>query len=466
MQAIVNILIMVVILGVLISLHEAGHLGMAKLFKVYCFEYSIGFGPQFLHVKREGGETTFSLRAFPIGGFVSMYGEEGAVPEGVEEPPKERSLENKKLYQKILIMSAGVVVNYLLGLILLFVAVSCFPVYYQGYSFAYTSPSGYNVSSAYVIVDAGEDSQVRSYFASNPTLAEKDPNDYVVYLGPGYQPANSAVYRVFDGDVVVTIGAKETHYAAIYAPDSLTKTRDLLKDITLYPLKEVDGGFKETSAAYKEVGVPYEIDLNSDKSLLLKNLNPGEAKMSIDLTLLPKSEGSRGIAAKDFASSWENRLVINFQNITNDAKGWTPLGYETQVVAHHNDWNEAWAEWGERVPWANLAIIKGLASLFTPSGLKNVSGIVGMTAEVGTVMAMGGASMIFLYAGLISINLAFFNLLPFPGLDGWQILVSIVEGVSRKKIPAKAKGIASFVGLGLLVLLMVFVTIKDVMGLF
>jgi membrane-associated protease RseP (regulator of RpoE activity) len=53
MQVFLNILIMLVILAVLISIHEAGHLSMAKLFKVYCFEYSIGFGPKLLHVKRK-----------------------------------------------------------------------------------------------------------------------------------------------------------------------------------------------------------------------------------------------------------------------------------------------------------------------------------------------------------------------------------------------------------------------------
>jgi membrane-associated protease RseP (regulator of RpoE activity) len=55
-----------------------------------------------------------------------------------------------------------------------------------------------------------------------------------------------------------------------------------------------------------------------------------------------------------------------------------------------------------------------------------------MTAAVGTYSAMGGAAAIFLYAGLISINLAIFNLLPFPGLDGWQILVTLIEGITNR----------------------------------
>ena len=136
-----------------------------------------------------------------------------------------------------------------------------------------------------------------------------------------------------------------------------------------------------------------------------------------------------------------------------------------RVIAGRHSWKCAGREWADRVRMANGAIIKGLLSLFTPQGIQNVSGIVGMTAQVGTVMSLGGASMIFFYAGVISINLAFFNLLPFPGLDGWQIIVSIVESVSRKKIPAKVKGIVSFIGLGLLMLLMVFVAVKDIVGL-
>ena len=67
-----------------------------------------------------------------------------------------------------------------------------------------------------------------------------------------------------------------------------------------------------------------------------------------------------------------------------------------------------------------------------------------------------------MYWGFISVNLAIFNLLPFPGLDGWQLLVLIIEGTTRKKIPEKVKNIVSLVGIGLLLLLMVFIVGKDV----
>ena len=67
--------------------------------------------------------------------------------------------------------------------------------------------------------------------------------------------------------------------------------------------------------------------------------------------------------------------------------------------------------------------------------------------------------------GFLSINLGIFNLVPFPGLDGWSLLVLVVEAISRKKIPQKVKGIISIIGLVLLFSLMVFIIVKDVIWL-
>ena len=72
-----------------------------------------------------------------------------------------------------------------------------------------------------------------------------------------------------------------------------------------------------------------------------------------------------------------------------------------------------------------------------------------------------GVGMFLYYWGFISVNLAIFNLLPFPGLDGWQLLVLIIEGTTRKKIPEKVKNIVSFIGLALLLILMGALVIKD-----
>ena len=94
----ISIILFLVALTLLIAIHEAGHLTMAKIFNVYCQEYAIGFGPALLKKKRKGGETYFSIRAIPFGGYVSMYGEEIQLEEGVEVP-FERSLEGIKKWK-------------------------------------------------------------------------------------------------------------------------------------------------------------------------------------------------------------------------------------------------------------------------------------------------------------------------------------------------------------------------------
>lgn len=89
-----------------------------------------------------------------------------------------------------------------------------------------------------------------------------------------------------------------------------------------------------------------------------------------------------------------------------------------------------------------------------------------MTSALPQIEALGGPGHIFYFAGLLSINLAFFNLLPFLGLDGWQLLVTIIEGITRKKMPEKAQAVATVIGFTLLALLMILVTVKDIIALF
>ena len=67
---------------------------------------------------------------------------------------------------------------------------------------------------------------------------------------------------------------------------------------------------------------------------------------------------------------------------------------------------------------------------------------------------------------MISVNLALFNLLPFPGLDGWHLLVVIIEGISRKEISKKFKQVASTVGMIILFTFILFLLVRDIVGFF
>ncbi len=109
-----TIIYFLILLSLIIVIHEAGHLAAAKKFGVYCYEFAFGMGP--LIFQKQGKETKYSIRAIPIGGYVSMAGEsDGDEMYPDIEVPDERRLINKPWWQKIIIMLAGVTMNFLLA---------------------------------------------------------------------------------------------------------------------------------------------------------------------------------------------------------------------------------------------------------------------------------------------------------------------------------------------------------------
>ena len=121
LTTILYILLFLVFLSILIIVHELGHLAAAKAFNVFCLEYSVGVGPLLFKKKRKNGETQFSLRAIPFGGYVSMYSEGVELPEGVEVP-ESRSLNGVKWWKRGIILLAGVAMNAVLALTFFFVS--------------------------------------------------------------------------------------------------------------------------------------------------------------------------------------------------------------------------------------------------------------------------------------------------------------------------------------------------------
>ena len=109
------ILVAVLIFGVLIAVHELGHFLAAKLSGVQVNEFSIGMGPCLW--KREKGETRYSLRLLPIGGFCAMEGEG-------EESDSPRALGNQGFWKRLLIFAAGAGMNFLTGLLIIAVLFS------------------------------------------------------------------------------------------------------------------------------------------------------------------------------------------------------------------------------------------------------------------------------------------------------------------------------------------------------
>ena len=141
---VLKILLLIVILGIIILVHEFGHFFFAKLFNVHIYEFSIGMGPV-IFSKKGKDNINYNLRAFPIGGFVAMAGE---VYEDDDKVKKERLLCNRPWLQRFMILVAGVMNNFILAIIILFV-IGCF------FGGSMTKPVVNNVVDDYPAKEAG-----------------------------------------------------------------------------------------------------------------------------------------------------------------------------------------------------------------------------------------------------------------------------------------------------------------------
>lgn len=114
----VYIILAILIFGVLIFIHESGHFLFARLFNVSINEFSIGMGPKVVsHVSKKSG-IAYSLRLLPVGGFVSMVGED-------EASDDKNAFCNKPVWQRLIVTAAGATVNIVAGILVMIVLVAC-----------------------------------------------------------------------------------------------------------------------------------------------------------------------------------------------------------------------------------------------------------------------------------------------------------------------------------------------------
>lgn len=113
-----NIVVLLLMLSLLIFVHEGGHFIAAKKCGVHVYEFALGMGPKVLSFKRKNDPTEYTLRAFPIGGFCAMAGEEGEDDESLD---KDKFMCNKSKIKRIIILVAGVTMNFITAIILLFI---------------------------------------------------------------------------------------------------------------------------------------------------------------------------------------------------------------------------------------------------------------------------------------------------------------------------------------------------------
>ena len=536
---IVYILLFLLMLSLLVMVHEAGHLATAKIFKVYCFEYAIGFGPKIFSKKRKNGETYFSIRAIPFGGFVSMYGESETVPEGIEVDPS-RSLLAISKWKRAIIMFAGVFMNFVLALVIFFIFEIGFPYYVGRYGHVTIVPgslayqAGLKDNDSVYAMTLSSDKGRLIFYDDNASVSFSDSHTENAYVGFNYNTLtikdtsllNHAViyskstfgelnygeypqidYSEIDANTYEDEVYERREFTAFLRSKSYKVIEPFLCEITLvltencndqdqskavlatfnidltgYTSKNYDHVFYKlkTVPINSEITVSGDINVINRNGNSYKNFVVESYKMSYP-DLVNASPFAPGSGVKSISFN-VNVLDDLHPNKKGEAKSLVDvdavfyddyyhlhpgIGINMQIDKHKNSFKTAvkntFTDFGD----SSVAIYKGLEHLFTTKdGWKDVGGIIAIGVSTTQMLQQNGFGMYLYYWGLISVNLGIINLLPFPGLDGWHLLVLAVEGIFRKEIPSKVKNIISAVGVLLLLGLMVLIVIKDVVGLF
>ena len=401
MDTLINILLFVLMLGILITFHELGHFLTARLFNVYIFEFAIGMGPKVFQM--QGKETKYSLRMLPIGGYVAMMGEQEDTPNDVEitEDMKKRSLKSINRGKKAVIMSAGIIVNLLLGLLIFSIS-------------NLATPQTRLLSNFNVATDSA---------AFNAGLR----NDDVLVVNTLELDKGTQVIQTV-GTASISSQTDKSFYV-LYSPVSF-------QDLTFSGanLRYID----QTITSVYEDDKVYNLASGDQITFNFSYYDAGDENTIIPVSL-----------ALDAVAKGDTFVVEDF-------------GLSLNKETYYNTFGQAMEKTGQDFVNSTSAVVRGLISLFTPKGIQNVSGPVGIFSVVSASLQNFGIGTYLFYWGLISINLGLFNLLPFPGLDGWHLVVTAYEAIARKEINPKVKNIISTVGLVLLLGLSFIILIKDI----
>ena len=377
LMTVLKILAALFIFGIIIMVHEWGHFLVAKWMKVRVNEFAIGMGPKLVSWGK--GETRYSLRLFPIGGFCAMEGEDDGAPtpaamggnadrdvadteNGVTVTESDSgSFAEKPVWRRILIVVAGATMNLILGFLVLF----C--------TFAFCQTKAANG---------------KAYF--NSTNIAELPED---------SPAYETGLRV--GDTVLRVNGKR-----------------IATDMDLCMLMQSD-----------EDGV---------------------------LSMVVRRDGEKVTLP-----------AVKFRLATDEESGTRYLIYDFKVQGiERNAWTTL-KQAGKMEYSMAVMVWRSLGDLLSGRyGLNDLSGPVGTVDYIGDAVSqavtLDGLRTLLTLIALFTINVGVFNLPPLPALDGGRLLFLIIEGVTRKKIPAKYEGIVHFIGLLLLFALMIVVTFSDI----
>lgn len=407
----ITILKLLAIICVVATVHEFGHFIISKLFKVRVNEFAIGFGPKI--IQKKFGETMYSLRCIPLGGYCAIEGEDGS-------SESEHSFAIISWWKKILILVAGVTMNAILAIaIFLSIAFS--------YKTATTKITGFMPDS--VLQKAGVEvgDTILSINNKKTTILSDLSRKDVNY-----------------GDVITVKYLHNGEEKETKVEGSVTK----IGNIGIAFKFDEDGNATNEIDMVSGGGAAVKADLKAGDKII--KINDTETKKSSDVISIIRVNANNEL---DLTIERNNETIS--KKITPKEKENFSLGIESTEVVDTN----------LKYAICNMVadvtqIVGSYVDLFRGKvGINDMSGIVGIGEVVSK--SQGWLSFLNLMA-IISLAVGVANIMPFPPLDGGKVVIVLFETITRKKVSEKVESIISYIGFGLLILLTIFITIKDI----
>ncbi|MEA2118640.1 RIP metalloprotease RseP [Halovibrio sp. HP20-50] len=451
MGLIQNILAVIVVLGLLVTFHEFGHFWMARRCGVKVLRFSVGFGkPLWSRVDRQG--TEYAIAAIPLGGYVKMLDEREAP---VPEEQIDQAFNRKSVWQRIAIVAAGPIANFLLAIVAywaLFVAGTTVvspmvgsvepdsPAEQAGLAHgdeivaiqgdAMRSWEDINLKLVSIIGFSGElVVGARPEGSSEPQRYELALSDYLVRQDPP-QPLQTLGITPWQPEFPAILGqvvsGEAAEQAGLTPGDRVVAVNGEAVDDWMQFVNIVRGNPEET------LQVTYE--RNGERSTA--ELTPRRNRLDTGVEI-----GYIGAGAQQVEWPAEFQREIRYGPI--DAVG------------------QALSRTGEMTLLTVDAIRKMLVGLISPS---NLSGPITI-AQVSGDSARAGMDAFVGFIAYLSISLGVLNLLPIPVLDGGHLLYYFIEVVRGRPVSEKTQAVGLRIGLAMVGTLMLMALYFDLMRL-
>lgn len=441
------ILLAIFIFGILIFIHELGHFLAARRFGVPILEFAIGMGPKLFSKKSRKSGTVYSIRILPIGGFVSMLGENGMELAQGEQPEGETSealaldpeLEgraycNQSVWKRILISLAGPAMNVFLGFLLMLAVVllsghsSMGSTEIAGFYVAYTGEEEYqgfqNGDFIFSFDTTSDLDRVRSFDDFRQKVSADEDGIFTVYVSRYNSESMMS-------ELVPLVGV---------ALDDATVTNPnyfKMAGTEASGLRVGDKVLKVNSTSvHTAQELSYEVMNQGYRPLSLTILRNGE-KQTLNITVRETTEQGVVFGELDFI-------------VYREAK------FDVGTVLKHTYFRSC-----STVKMVYDSLVGLVTGRF---GMEAVSGPVGITKTISQTAKTGFVNVLYLIT-VISINLGIMNLLPIPGLDGGHLLIYLIEAIRRKPMKRELEGLINFAGLLVMLALAVIIAIKDIITL-